>query len=190
MDFLPVFLNIRGKKCLVVGGGEVALRKATLLCRAQAQLWIVASLLGIFFQPMLGHAIDRFGPKRVLMADAVCIVAVCLGYGFSHRIGNERVALWLLYACFVGDQLLFGANMAREIYLSQIAESRDHVAPTLSLGITINHAVSMIVPALGGLVWMRFGHHWVFIGAAGVGVIMFIFSSMIHQPTEHTAGKD
>jgi len=147
-----------------------------------AELWIVASLLGIFFQPILGHAIDRFGPKRVLMADAVCIIAVCMGYGFSHRIGNETAALWLLYGCFVGDQLLFGVNMAREIYLAQIVESRDHIAPTLSLGITINHAVSMSVPALGGLVWMRFGHQWVFIGAAGVAVIMFIVSSRIRVP--------
>ncbi|MBT3294233.1 MAG: MFS transporter [Verrucomicrobia bacterium] len=148
-----------------------------------AQLWIAASLIGIFFQPMLGHAIDRFGPRVVLMADAVCIIAVCLGYGFSSRIGNGA-ALWILYACFVGDQLLFGANMAREIYLAQLAESREHVAPTLSLGISINHAVSMSVPAVGGLIWMRFGHHWVFLGAAGVAMAMLFFSSLIRVPQE------
>ena len=28
MDFLPIFLNIKDRKCLLVGGGEVAARKA------------------------------------------------------------------------------------------------------------------------------------------------------------------
>jgi len=42
MDLLPIFLNIKNKKCVVVGGGEVAFRKATLLLRAGADLHIVA----------------------------------------------------------------------------------------------------------------------------------------------------
>ncbi|PCI76156.1 MAG: uroporphyrinogen-III C-methyltransferase [SAR86 cluster bacterium] len=42
MDLLPIFLNIRDKKCVVVGGGGVAFRKATLLLRAGADLSIVA----------------------------------------------------------------------------------------------------------------------------------------------------
>lgn len=29
--YYPVFLNVRGKRCMVVGGGEVALRKAKVL---------------------------------------------------------------------------------------------------------------------------------------------------------------
>ncbi len=42
MDFLPIFLNIKGRKCLLVGGGEVAARKAALLNRAGAKLCVVA----------------------------------------------------------------------------------------------------------------------------------------------------
>ena len=45
MDLLPIFLNIKNKKCVVVGGGEVAFRKATLLLRAGANLHIVAPLV-------------------------------------------------------------------------------------------------------------------------------------------------
>jgi uroporphyrin-III C-methyltransferase/precorrin-2 dehydrogenase/sirohydrochlorin ferrochelatase len=45
MDLLPIFLNIKSKKCVVVGGGEVAFRKATLLLRAGAYLNIVAPVL-------------------------------------------------------------------------------------------------------------------------------------------------
>lgn len=42
MDFLPVFHKIKGKLCLVVGGGEVAKRKAGVLLEAGAKVRVVA----------------------------------------------------------------------------------------------------------------------------------------------------
>ena len=42
MDFLPIFYDLKGQRCLVVGGGDVALRKADLLVRAGALLRVVS----------------------------------------------------------------------------------------------------------------------------------------------------
>jgi len=42
MDFLPIFYDLKGQRCLVVGGGDVALRKADLLTRAGACLRVVS----------------------------------------------------------------------------------------------------------------------------------------------------
>ncbi|MDX1489969.1 MAG: siroheme synthase CysG [Pseudohongiellaceae bacterium] len=42
MQNLPIFLNVREQTCLLVGGGEVAYRKAVLLNRAGAKLRVVA----------------------------------------------------------------------------------------------------------------------------------------------------
>ncbi len=45
MEFLPIFLRIKGRDCLVVGGGEVAARKVGLLLRAGARVRVVAPVL-------------------------------------------------------------------------------------------------------------------------------------------------
>lgn len=42
MDYLPIFYRLNGVRCLVVGGGEVATRKASMLQRAGAMLRVVA----------------------------------------------------------------------------------------------------------------------------------------------------
>ena len=38
MDHLPIFINIRKKPCIVIGGGDIALRKINLLLKAQAMI--------------------------------------------------------------------------------------------------------------------------------------------------------
>ena len=42
MDFLPVFQNVKGRRCLVVGGGAVGARKAGVLLEAGAKVRVVA----------------------------------------------------------------------------------------------------------------------------------------------------
>ena len=149
-----------------------------------AQLWIVGALLGMVLHPLLGRLIDRVGERRILVGDSVCVLLVCLGYGLADHLPTRTGALWLLYVCYVTDQLLFGVNMARSTYLSRIAVRKEDVSPTLSMGITINHAVSMTVPALGGLMWVRWGHSAVFFGAAAVAIAMMICSMRVPDRTE------
>ncbi len=42
MDYLPLFLDIKNKPCLIVGGGIIAERKVSILSRAQAAITIIA----------------------------------------------------------------------------------------------------------------------------------------------------
>lgn len=46
MDFLPIFFDIKDKPCVVVGGGEIASRKASLLLEAGASVRIISPELG------------------------------------------------------------------------------------------------------------------------------------------------
>jgi uroporphyrin-III C-methyltransferase / precorrin-2 dehydrogenase / sirohydrochlorin ferrochelatase len=45
MDYLPIFLKVRDSDCLVIGGGDVALRKIHLLQRTGARITVLAPQL-------------------------------------------------------------------------------------------------------------------------------------------------
>jgi len=45
LKYYPVFLDIRGKKCVVVGGGEVAARKVSRLLGCEARVLVVSPQL-------------------------------------------------------------------------------------------------------------------------------------------------
>jgi uroporphyrin-III C-methyltransferase/precorrin-2 dehydrogenase/sirohydrochlorin ferrochelatase len=55
MRHLPIFFDINQQPCLIVGGGEIATRKASLLLRAGARVRVVAPELGQGMQRMVDN---------------------------------------------------------------------------------------------------------------------------------------
>lgn len=45
MDAFPIFMKIKGRRCVVIGGGEVAIRKVTMLLRAEAAIEVISPVL-------------------------------------------------------------------------------------------------------------------------------------------------
>ncbi|MBT5872035.1 MAG: MFS transporter, partial [Candidatus Latescibacteria bacterium] len=71
--------------------------------------------------------------------------------------------------------------------LDKIAVKKDDLTASLSLGVTIDHAISMSIPTLGGLVWIYYGYQYVFIGAAGVALLTLMAASLIRVPPPESA---
>jgi uroporphyrin-III C-methyltransferase/precorrin-2 dehydrogenase/sirohydrochlorin ferrochelatase len=89
MDLLPIFLNIKNKKCVVVGGGEVAFRKATLLLRAGADLHIVAPLVSDELRKLRVDRDCTITLKKIEEADlndAVLVVAATDDLEINERV--------------------------------------------------------------------------------------------------------
>lgn len=146
-----------------------------------AILSFIIAGLGIFFKPLIGHLIDNVGERFVLAGEAVSLIFICLGYAFTkglfENIGLERITLYVICALFVLDQMLASVSMARATYLKKIALNSEDVSPTLSMGITIDHMVSMFVPWLGGFVWTVLGYEYVFIGGAAIATLNLLLTT-------------
>lgn len=81
MDFLPIFLQLRDRDCLVVGGGEVAARKIGLIRRAGGRVTVIApalcpELAELASRGEVVHRADEFRPTDV---DAFAIVVAATG---------------------------------------------------------------------------------------------------------------
>lgn len=75
MDYLPIFLNLRDRRCLVVGGGDVALRKVGMLLRAGARVQVVAPDISAVLQEKLaGQGGFRIGRYETSDLDGVALV--------------------------------------------------------------------------------------------------------------------
>lgn len=148
-----------------------------------AKLWMVSAILGIVFRPLLGRLIDRIGERPILVVDAALLALICIGYGVGPNLAWGSWGIRLAYTCFVLDQMLFAVGMARVSYLKRIAVDPKDLTPTLSLGVSIDHAVSMSLPALGGLIWLHYGYPAVFWLAAGISIVNMVVCSQARVPT-------
>ena len=148
-----------------------------------ALLGFIIAGSSIFFKPLVGYLIDRVGERFVLALEAGALIFVCLGYAFAKGLlesfGRGELALILVSACFVLDQILAAAGMARATYLRKIAVTSDDVSPTLSMGTSLDHIVSMFIPWLGGYIWTTYGYEYVFIGGACIALINLFVSRKI-----------
>jgi len=131
-----------------------------------AALALAAAAAGVVFRQAFGALTDRIGERRMFMADAVILLFICAGFAFT----TFRPAL---YFFFILDNLMFATRIARTTYLNRIAEEKSHIAPTISFGVTIDHAVSMTIPAAGGLLWAACGYKSVFLAASLLAVAGF-----------------
>ena len=92
MDFLPIYLNIRGRPGLVVGGGEVAARKVALLLKAQATVTVVAPTLceNLSAWVAAGKLAHIARPFRIGdLSDAAIVVAATDDEAVNRLVASE-----------------------------------------------------------------------------------------------------
>ncbi len=136
MDFLPVFLNIKDKPCLVVGGGEVAARKARLLMKAGAQVTVLAPTLGSTMTQLVaqGKIVHRV---QELNADA-------LG---SFELLNDHFLVIAATSDAAVNQQLYVAAQARGIPINVVDQPAlcSFILPSI-----IERAPIMVAVSSGG----------------------------------------
>lgn len=147
-----------------------------------ATLMVIGGVIGILFQPILGKAIDRYGEKLIMQVEAVLLVVVCLGYGFSKFLFPPNTAFLLVCGFYLLDQMLMSVNMARSMYMKKIALKDEDVQASLTAGVTIDHVFSLTIALVGGIIWSVFGFQYVFLLGIIIAILGFVAASFIRIP--------
>lgn len=170
---LAVLFGFR-KQIFLVFAPWVLVRIFGLPAQDIALMMLMAAAVGIFGKPLLGVAIDRYGERKVLAADACALLFVCAGYGLVPHHFSAVIAVPILYGLYIVDDLLFSLRSAHTTYLSKITHNHDELTSTISVSFAIEHVISMTGPIVAGIIWVHIGFSWVFAMAGAVAVLMLI----------------
>ena len=69
------------------------------------------------------------------------------------------------------DRMSTQMGLIRTVYLRTIAVTPADVTPTLSLGLSMDHVVSILCAYAGGIVWTVAGPQWLFYLAAALSLV-------------------
>jgi predicted MFS family arabinose efflux permease len=145
-----------------------------------AILFFVNSVVSFVALPQLGRLVGRFGERRMLTLNFVCLVGIFVGYATVD-------ALFVLVALFVLDNLFFGFSLAINSYFQKIAVMPQDITPNMSLGQSINHVAAVIIPVVGGWMWERFDPAMPFLTGAVVALLSLGLMYWMQVPRREAA---
>ena len=152
-----------------------------------ASLYMAGGIIGILFQPILGWAIDRFGERPVLASEAISLIFICFGYGFSKFLLPAGIAFPVVVACYLLDQMVFSVSIARATYMKKIAKQAQDVQPALTASVTIDHVFSITSALVGGVIWNYYGFQYVFLFGVGIAVVNLFAALQVKVPKKEPA---
>jgi len=156
------------KQMMLVYGPWVLIDLLNKKADTLAILGIIGSFAGIFFIPAVGRWLDRFGIKKLLYADALSFIGVYLLYGLicagfiTGKFGMAGFPVILVYILSIVDRMSMQMGIVRTVYLRSILVKESDLMPTLSLGQSMDHIISIACAYLGGIIWSLFGAQYVF----------------------------
>lgn len=143
-----------------------------------AMLMVINGIVVFVGAPLVGRLIDRIRERKIMLTSYSLLILVFALYGTVHLAPHATgmSAAWvfpILCALYCLDNLLYLSTICLTTYVQRIAGPED-LMPTLSMGVTMNHIAAVLVPLIGGYLWMRFSYPVMFV-AGGVVVILSIF---------------
>jgi len=137
-------------------------------------LFVVNNGVNFVLSPAIGRAIVRFGERRVLSLEYGGLIGVFLVYAFT---GSK----WLAVTMYVIDHILFNFAIGIRTYFQKVADPKD-IAPSMAVGFTINHIAAVVMPAIGGALWMV-DYRIPFIVGAVLSLISLLAVQRIPRPS-------
>ena len=109
MKFYPINLNVENKKCVVIGGGKIALEKISGLIEANAKVEVIAPKVcaeveKLFQSGKINLIREKYSSEKI--SDGVILIAATNNFELNQKIlsdGREKNFLVNIVDSFDGD---------------------------------------------------------------------------------------
>lgn len=171
------------KQIIFVFGPWVLIELFDFSADNMALLIIAGSAISIFFIPLLGRMIDKFGAPKMMVVEVITFLVLYFGYGLVSASvhGGWLFSATLGVAIAIGvnllDRIVFNFGMARSIYIRSIAKDPADTTPTLATGMALDHVFSILSSLVCGWIWVRFGPQYVFV-FSGILAVLQLFVAL------------
>ena len=136
--------------------------------------------IGILIAPVIGRMLDRMGARFSLIVEGIYIIIVFSAMGFlagGFASGKFITDTPAMYAAFVVYMLcnVFDQFSTIHAYLMRsIARDASEITATLSVGLSVDHVIAIVVSAIFGIVWAEIGAQYVFYICAATAIIQIV----------------
>ena len=144
--YLLTFLSGARRQIFVVFAGFLMVEKFGFTVGQMSLLFLVNGVLTIYLAPRIGRLVTYWGEKRTLTLEYAGLVCIFTAYAYAE-------SAWFASALYILDHVFFAMAIALKSYLKKIADPAD-MAATAGVSFSINHIAAVVLPAVGGLLWM------------------------------------
>ena len=136
-------------------------------------LFIVNNGVNYYLSPLIGKAIVRHGERRVLSLEYASMIVIFLAYAWVQT-------KWMVAVLYILDHIFFNFAIAIRTYFQKVSDPRD-IAPSMAVGFTINHIAAVVLPVIGGMLWMV-DYRIPFLGGSALALISLMAVQFIRLP--------
>ena len=109
-------------------------------------LFMVNNIINYFLSPFIGKCIVKYGERKVLSLEYFSLILIFVAYA----VVDSKILVAFLY---IADHIFFNFAIAIRTFFQKIASPED-IAPSMAVGFTINHIAAVVLPVIGGLLWI------------------------------------
>jgi hypothetical protein len=168
------FLSGARRQIFIVFAVFLLVEKYRLSVGVIAGIYVLNYLLTYLTNRYISKAINVYGERVVLSLESASLFLLFLGYAFIENV-------WVAITLYVLDSIFFNFAIGLSTYLQKTADPRD-LSQSTAVGFTINHISAVVIPIIGGSLWLL---NWrlPFIIGAGLTVVSLYFTQKIK--TQH-----
>lgn len=164
------FLSGARRQIFIVFAVFLLVEKYRLGVGTIAGIFVLNYLLTYLTNRYISRAINVYGERVVLSLESASLFVLFLGYAFIENA-------WVAVALYVLDSIFFNFSIGLNTYLQKTADTAD-LAQSTAVGFTINHISAVVIPLIGGSLWLL---NWQlpFLIGAGLTIISLYFTQQI-----------